>query len=710
MARVSFLILLAGTCAFARPTPDRHGWFAGKSLQFDARSNSRAWRNPLSGCSVHWLLAQKIDRSDVVVILRRSAQDDDRSDLAGVAATVVDILKDVTPPALRTGDAVRLDRRMAERRESYYLAFALAEGSSLGVITIEPLTEEAYALVKALTARPIEFRKRLRLLINAARSKDEWSRNEALAEFNGIPFSRLRGQADVIPAETVREWAFSTQFHEERSVAMPLLALAGNDQDRERVGRRLFENGDLKQSQMQPLHFAWIWMSRPEGLGQYLSRFLLRKVVHPDDGPVNSDLDVTYVEAYSAYFALAEALRYDQSGRFHEVWDRVSRHLVKQPVFTDIVFRQNWMRGDWRLLSHATEIARSGSEEYARQAALVYLMLIQRHTDDKDVRKTVGEFLADFKKKRPEDFQQANRQLQFAQSEVKRELTGDIDRKVSIQSLLLQAEMILSTPVIRDVPITEFMAPRSDAIAYCTQALKLDRKNVRALRLRAQAFEEDGQPDKAERDRSFVDFLLKSKDEQRRILQDFDTRLRSDKVVVRWRAVADIIESGLFDAALVPALVELLDREKPPRRSQTIQALGLIGPDAAAATDSLLRIVQADTTIAERRVAAESLGLIGARSAVPALTACLDSPVAIKLAIKLAAAEALWRINQSPEAIATLVELVGKGAPCRMDSADDVLLWMATESEAPARALEEHIQTHDSSETKEHRALLKRLR
>ena len=112
-------------------------------------------------------------------------------------------------------------------------------------------------------------------------------------------------------------------------------------------------------------------------------------------------------------------------------------------------------------------------------------------------------------------------------------------------------------------------------------------------------------------------------------------------------------------AAVVPLHAALKESPKEGPRELPLyltQALGKIGPAAQPAVPTLTDLLKAKDEYV-RAAASEALGLIGpkAGSATPALTAALEDQVG---GVGVAAALALWRIDQSPKAIPALVDFL----------------------------------------------------
>lgn len=677
-------------------------------LRFDGRSGSRAWRHPLSGCGVFRTLQTRLERSDVVLIVERDGDADARPD--GLPGNVVRMLKQ--PDAVRFGndDAVLLDKAFVDRPESFFLVFALMEGQSLGVIAIEPLTENARDYVVSMTRDDLDFRQRLERLIAAARSDEKWLRYESLEELAAIPFETFRRNADAIPVKTVREWAFSAEDHPSRSQAMPLLALSGDDADRERIGRLIFDRPGTDPVLTQPMLFAWLWLADQGGVEQFVSKFLLKTVVLPEKV---AESQLTYPQLYSAFDVLHRVHLHRPSENLDAAWTRAARHLLKQPLFADIVFSRSREKQDWRFLPEAAVMMKTSDTDYSRIAALVYAMHVQKLSQHEPQRDAATAMLESARAEHSAAFQKAQQQWNWTQPV--KEPNGKAqaaDRTTQVFALLTQARMVLATPVVKGVDFTEFLAQRQDAIQYCTQALNLDPHNREALLLRATAYEQAGQKELAQKDRAVArragepDRGGASSSDLQRARRDLIARLTSDKTVVRWMAVAEVVQDGPRDKELVPALIRLLDDPYSTTRRLAIQALGRIGPDAVDAVDPLLGIVKSSRPANRRRLAVESLGLIRSRKATPQVRSCLKDS---SLAVRLSAAEALWRIEHSREAADALIELVGKGAPCRMSDADEVLLRIAAVHPLPAVALKEFITIQSPSVTAAHHHLLKAM-
>jgi HEAT repeat protein len=102
--------------------------------------------------------------------------------------------------------------------------------------------------------------------------------------------------------------------------------------------------------------------------------------------------------------------------------------------------------------------------------------------------------------------------------------------------------------------------------------------------------------------------------------------------------------------AAVPTLIAGLNEKEPGRRLDAIEALGRIGPEAKEAVPALAEALN-DEKDYVGQAAAEALGRIGV-DAVPALLEALKG----RDRVRIAAAEALWRINKHPAAVPALAE------------------------------------------------------
>lgn len=374
---------VSGWCDDVTRSP---GWFAGQTLRYDGGSNNRGWRNPLSGCGVHWLLETRIKRSDVAVVVRRSDGND------RVACEVVVVLKNSDPSALQVGDTVMLDPDLRERPERLFVAYAMVEGESLGVIEIDPLTDSAFELVQSLTVDGLNEGDRFRLLIDAARGDDAWCKAESIAALDAITFDHLLTHAEAIPTDVVRQWAFSTESAEERRRAMMLLAAVGNADDARRLEQRLFADPSPPPSDVQVSLFAWLWLTDQRGRERFLQSFLFPKLA-PLDQRQPAEGEVTFATIYAAYHALSWAEQFASDGRFDAAWQRASHHLVDDPLIADVVLHQFQKRGDWQMLSAAIQLHDRATDDYQRVALILHVMFAAHLSDDDDVRAQATKFL-----------------------------------------------------------------------------------------------------------------------------------------------------------------------------------------------------------------------------------------------------------------------------------------------------------------------------
>lgn len=132
---------------------------------------------------------------------------------------------------------------------------------------------------------------------------------------------------------------------------------------------------------------------------------------------------------------------------------------------------------------------------------------------------------------------------------------------------------------------------------------------------------------------------------------DLTACLQDDSPAVRHAAVASLGRIGPDSKLAVPELMRLAkENESKSLRGACIVALGQIGPDARAASAWLQGLLDADEE-PERILVIEALGQMQARAAVPVLTKLLA-----KDRQGIAAALALWRIDQSPTALTLLQE------------------------------------------------------
>jgi hypothetical protein len=118
-------------------------------------------------------------------------------------------------------------------------------------------------------------------------------------------------------------------------------------------------------------------------------------------------------------------------------------------------------------------------------------------------------------------------------------------------------------------------------------------------------------------------------------------RLRDPSPKVRERAAMDAFNAGEDAAPVVPALVDLLLRERDRDvRDMAVDALGSVGKSSAMAGAALAPVLRADSEIRTRVKAAEALQRLGtaAPQAVPALLAALADASS---EVRQAAAEAL---------------------------------------------------------------------
>jgi len=136
----------------------------------------------------------------------------------------------------------------------------------------------------------------------------------------------------------------------------------------------------------------------------------------------------------------------------------------------------------------------------------------------------------------------------------------------------------------------------------------------------------------------------------------------------------------------VPTLIAGLKEKTPGLRVYAINALGGIGAEAKAAVPALAEALKDEKGFVGL-AAAEALGNIGpeAKAAVPALLEALKD----RGRMRVAAAEALWRINKHPAAVPALVEAF-------TDDADNYANWalcsIGVEAKAAAPALAEALK------------------
>ena len=128
---------------------------------------------------------------------------------------------------------------------------------------------------------------------------------------------------------------------------------------------------------------------------------------------------------------------------------------------------------------------------------------------------------------------------------------------------------------------------------------------------------------------------------------DAEVRRRAAYILGRMNAPADIA---------VPVLAEALSDGQMETRWYAMDALGRFGTDAAPAVPAIIKSLESklnDATV--RRRAATALANIGpdAKAAVPILKEALNSDDAL---YRIAAADALWRIENDPQAFTLLSE------------------------------------------------------
>lgn len=161
-------------------------------------------------------------------------------------------------------------------------------------------------------------------------------------------------------------------------------------------------------------------------------------------------------------------------------------------------------------------------------------------------------------------------------------------------------------------------------------------------------------------------------------------QLNDDDFNIRRRAAYVLGRIAPAAKEAIPALTGALQDRHMETRWYAIDALGSFGPAAKNAVPSIiasLREKQNDETV--RRRGARSLGRIGpaAGDAVPVLAEALTSDDAL---YRVAAAEALWRINRHPRALRTLAEALGQG---ETDSAFAAAMALASLGSADSSAV-----------------------
>jgi len=138
------------------------------------------------------------------------------------------------------------------------------------------------------------------------------------------------------------------------------------------------------------------------------------------------------------------------------------------------------------------------------------------------------------------------------------------------------------------------------------------------------------------------------------VAEEIEQRLNSKFYVERWLTLAEIEKHGPWDVEIVPLMLDRIDSETGRLRQLAIRVLGNIGPEAHEAVSKL-------TTLADGgdRDAIWALGRIGPRASqsISVLEKCL---VRKPFVARLYAAAALWRIEQSREAISVIQEAVDK--------------------------------------------------
>lgn len=139
----------------------------------------------------------------------------------------------------------------------------------------------------------------------------------------------------------------------------------------------------------------------------------------------------------------------------------------------------------------------------------------------------------------------------------------------------------------------------------------------------------------------------------------------------------------------VPILIAGLKEKTPYLRVNAISALGGIGAEAKAAVPALAEALKDEKGFVGL-AAAEALGNIGpeAKAAVPALLEALKD----RGRMRVAAAEALWRINKHPAAVPALVASVQDPTDYADYIANSALRRIGAEAKAAAPALAEALK------------------
>jgi HEAT repeat protein len=105
------------------------------------------------------------------------------------------------------------------------------------------------------------------------------------------------------------------------------------------------------------------------------------------------------------------------------------------------------------------------------------------------------------------------------------------------------------------------------------------------------------------------------------------------------------------EAAVVSAVVSVLEKGEPSERQAAAWALGLARPAAPSVVDTLARHLRSDDSAGVRASTARALGTVAWRAGVPALFDALGDP---SEAVRAAAAQALSRIGPGASDVAPL--------------------------------------------------------
>jgi HEAT repeat protein len=142
---------------------------------------------------------------------------------------------------------------------------------------------------------------------------------------------------------------------------------------------------------------------------------------------------------------------------------------------------------------------------------------------------------------------------------------------------------------------------------------------------------------------------------------DYISQLADKDLNVRRRAAYILGQMGSPAKQAIPELVKMLEDRQSEPRWYAIDALGYFGPDAAVAVPAMIKSLESKVNDAiVRRRGARSLGRIGpaAKEAIPTLQAALASDDNL---YRVAAAQALWQIDNHPQALPTLIEVLKTG-------------------------------------------------